>query len=274
MRKVHIGCSGFTYRDWRGTFYPSNLDNSSYLSYYEKFFSVLEVNYTFYSMPHRYTSESFINKTKKLRFSIKANRVFTHDRSFSEKELERFLEGIKPITESDRFIALLFQFPQSFHYSEEALEYLESLALAFSGYNRVIEFRHRSFSKKELFSFIENLGFSLVNTDAPKLKGVMVGPWESVGTINYIRLHGRNFQKWHGGEESYERYDYLYSEQELRELKEKIERIHLGKETFIFFNNHYRGKGVLNALKMKSLFGEEVKVPKGLKPLEIKRLWE
>jgi uncharacterized protein YecE (DUF72 family) len=244
------------------------------ISYYEKFFDVLEINYTFYSMPTTHTIEGFLLRTRTLRFAIKVNRIFTHERSYSEKEVERFLKGIEPITQSSRFIALLFQFPQSFGYSDSSLDYLERISIDFAGYEKVVELRSRSFGRKEVFERLEELGFSLVNVDAPKLKGVLVGPWLSVGDINYVRLHGRNREKWFSQEESYERYDYLYSEEELLEIKEKIERIYGNKDTYVFFNNHYRGKGALNALQLKEMFGERVTFPKGLKAVFSRKLWE
>ncbi|RLJ70227.1 uncharacterized protein YecE (DUF72 family) [Hydrogenivirga caldilitoris] len=274
MKGVYIGCSGFSYKDWRGTFYPSGISQSDLIRYYEKFFEVLEINYTFYSMPHTYTLESFLKKTRRLRFSIKVNSVFTHVRSYTDNELRKFKEGIKPIAESQRFIALLFQFPQNFTYSPESMVYLKRLSEDFVGYDRAIELRSRSFNRAEVFEELESLGFNLVNVDAPKIKGLLVGPWKSVGNFNYVRLHGRNKDKWFKGEESYERYDYLYSEEELLELKDKIEKLRQGKDTYIFFNNHYRGKGALNALQLKGLFSEAVEIPKGLVAAFSKRLWE
>jgi len=272
--RIHIGCSGFSYKDWRGTFYPSGISQSQMLPYYEKFFDVLEINYTFYSMPHQYTINSFLERTSRLRFAVKANRVFTHDRNYSKGDLKKFVSGISSLLESGRFIALLFQFPQSFHYDADSMEYLKKISADFAEMEKAVEFRSRSFSRGEVFEEIESLGFSLVNVDAPKLKGLFIGPWKSVGSLNYIRLHGRNAQKWHTGEEAYERYDYLYSEEELMQIKDRIEKLDLSRETYVFFNNHYRGKGALNALQLKELFGEQVNIPKGLKSLFSKRLWE
>jgi uncharacterized protein YecE (DUF72 family) len=274
FRNVYVGCSGFSYRDWKGTFYPSNIDQSEMIVYYEKFFDVVEINYTFYSMPHPYTMNSFLEKTKRLRFSIKVNRVFTHERNYGPDELRKFLEGCRPVLESERFICFLFQFPQSFTYSPESLDYLRKLSEDFHGYERVLELRSRSFGRSDLFEEVEALGFSLVNVDAPKVRGVLVGPWRSVGPLNYIRIHGRNAERWHDHEEAYQRYDYLYSPEELRELRDKILRIYGGKDTYVFFNNHYRGKGAYNALQMKELFGERVNIPKGLTATFSGSLWE
>jgi len=271
---VEIGCSGFFYRDWIGTFYPPSLSRSALIAYYERFFAVVEINYTFYRMPHPYTVESFLTRTERLRFSIKVNRVFTHERSFTAGDVERFLQGCIPLLESNRFVAFLFQFPPSFHYSPENVEFLKKLCGAFGDWRKAVEVRSRSFERSEFYSEIEGMGLSLVNTDAPKVRGVLVGPWRSVGEFNYIRLHGRNREAWSGEEESDERYDYLYSEEELRDLKRKIERIEEGKDTYVFFNNHPRGKAVLNALQLKELFGERVRIPPGLGAAFKKRLWE
>ncbi len=271
---VYVGCSGFSYRDWKGTFYPSHIDQSQMITYYERFFNVVEINYTFYSMPHPYTINSFLERTSRLRFAIKANSIFTHERDYTKEHLSRFLQGIAPLLESERFIALLFQFPQSFHYSPEGMDYIKKLSLDFRGIDKVIEFRSRSFSRREVFDELEGLGFSLVNVDAPRIKGLFLGPWRTVGTMNYVRLHGRNEDKWYKGEESYERYDYLYSEDELLRIKEKVARLAKEAETYVFFNNHYRGKGALNALQFKELFGEDVSIPKGLRSTFSPKLWE
>ncbi|MDQ7082846.1 MAG: DUF72 domain-containing protein [Aquificota bacterium] len=274
LRNIHIGCSGFSYKDWKGTFYPSRIDQSEMIAYYEKFFDVVEINYTFYTMPHPYTVEGFLEKTKRLRFAVKVNRVFTHERNYSGEDLKRFLEGCKPLLDSNRFICFLFQFPQSFGYSAESVDYLRRISEDFGGFQRVVEFRSRSFGRPEVYEVVESLGFSLVNVDAPKVKGVLVGPWRSVGVINYVRLHGRNRDRWHDHREAFERYDYLYSEEELKGLKEKVLSIYQGKDTYVFFNNHYRGKGAYNALQMKELFGERVSIPKGLTATFSAPLWE
>ena len=276
LKNIYIGCSGFSYKDWKGTFYPSHIQEGEMIKHYEQYFNIVEINYTFYSMPHPFTSKSFIEKTKKLKFAIKVNRVFTHERNYTNEDVKKFIEGIEPILgEEDRFICLLFQFPESFRYTQENLDYIRKLSREFSGIDRVIEVRHRSFANREFYEFVEEAGFSaLVNIDAPKVKGMLIGPWESIGTINYIRLHGRNKEKWHNHEEAYERYDYLYSMEELEEIKSKITKIYEGKNTYIFFNNHYRGKGAMNALQLKELFGENVKIPKGLLSTFAPKLWE
>ncbi len=272
---IRIGCSGFSYKDWKGTFYPSNIPEREMIIYYSRYFDVVELNYSFYSMPHPHTAKSFLERVPRMRFSVKANRVFTHDRSYTDREVSLFIKAIEPYVEANKLVAVLFQFPQSFHFSEDNVEYLRRLSKSFEGIDRVVEFRSRSFGRRDFLESLQELGFSLVNTDAPRIKGILVGPWLSVGDINYVRLHGRNSNRWFEHEKAYERYDYLYSEEELGEIKRRVEKIRGGKETYVFFNNHYRGKGALNALQLKEMFGQSVgSIPKGLYATHTKRLWE
>jgi uncharacterized protein YecE (DUF72 family) len=262
--RVYIGCSGFYYRDWVGTFYPPRLKRQEWLSYYEKFFNVLELNASFYRFPDRATVKSLLERTSKLRFALKAHRVFTHKRNYSKEDVRRFLYSIEPIANEERLIAILFQFPNNFGYSAEALNYIEKLSEDFRGFDRALEVRNKSFRRADFYQFLEDVGFSIVNCDAPKGDKFLVGPWVGVGSINYVRLHGRDPENL---------YDYLYSLEELKKLKEKIKALG-DRETYIFFNNTAKAKAVLNALQMKLLFGIEVEIPQSLQKAYAEREWE
>lgn len=242
--------------------------------YYERFFDVLELNFSFYRMPEREQIRAFLEKTKRLEFSVKAPSLFTHERKYTAGDVEKFRDSLEPLVESGRLIGILFQFPQSFRWNDEAREYLLRLSEDFSGLDRVIEPRNRSFLKGEVLMDLEIMGFSVANVDAPRLPGLFVGPWKIVGAINYVRLHGRNGEKWYEGETSSSRYNYLYSDEELKEVKEKLIRVFNGSVTYVFFNNHYRAKAVVNALRLKEMFGERVKFPSSLRGLMSPSLWE
>lgn len=262
--RVYVGCSGFYYKDWVGVFYPPSIKREDFIKYYAQFFEVLEINSSFYHFPDRSNIKRFLEKTKTLRFAFKAHRIFTHTRSYTKEDVKKFLYSIEPVVKEERFIALLFQFPASFGYSVENLEYIKRLSEDFSGYDRVIEVRNKSFRKKDFFSFLEGVGFSVVNADAPKGDEFLSGPWVAVGSINYIRLHGKDPQK---------PYDYLYSLEELKNLKRKI--LKLGdRDTYVFFNNTVGAKAVLNALQLKLLFGIKAEVPKSLQKAFREREWE
>ncbi|MFN3471427.1 MAG: DUF72 domain-containing protein [Aquificaceae bacterium] len=262
--RVYVGCSGFFYRDWVGVFYPPLLKREDYIWFYSKYFEVVEINSSFYNFPNRGTVKSMLSRTSTLKFAFKAHRTFTHSRSYRQEDVKKFLYALEPALEEDRFIALLFQFPESFGYKEESLEYLNKLSKDFIGLSKVIEVRNKSFKKADFYHLLEELGFSLVNTDAPKGSKFLVGPWVGVGSINYLRFHGRDPDHI---------YDYLYSLEELKKLKDKVKKLG-NKDTYIFFNNTVRAKAVLNALQFKLLFGIKAEVPKSLENSLKEKEWE
>ncbi|MEM3153408.1 MAG: DUF72 domain-containing protein [Candidatus Bathyarchaeia archaeon] len=247
-----------------GGFYPPLLKREDYIRFYSKYFEVVEINSSFYNLPNRGAVKSMLSRTSNLSFSFKAHRVFTHHRNYLKEDVKKFLHAIEPVIEEDRFIAILFQFPESFGYREENLQHIKRLSEDFRGLQKVVEIRNKSFKKSDFYSFLEELGFSLVNTDAPKGGGFLVGPWVGVGGINYVRIHGRDPKK---------PYDYIYSLEELKKLKEKIKKLG-SKDTYVFFNNTVKAQAVLNALQLKLLFGIRVDIPKSLQSSLREKEWE
>lgn len=262
--RIYAGCSGFFYRDWVGCFYPALLKREDYIRFYAEYFDVVEINASFYSFPNPNSVKSMLQRTSKLRFAFKAHRSFTHYRVYEKEDVKKFLNTIEPVLKEDRFIALLFQFPESFNYGEESLEYLKRLSEDFRTVRKVVEVRSRSFKKSDFYPFLEELGFSLVNTDAPKGKRFFLGPWLSVGPIGYVRLHGRNPEKL---------YDYQYSLEELKKIREKVRKLK-GEEVYVFFNNTVRAQAVLNALQFKLLLGVKTEIPTNLQRSLREKEWE
>ena len=72
--KIYIGCSGFSYREWRGVFYPQNMPKDRWLEHYKKYFSVVELNFSFYKFPSQNITRSLVLKAPHLRFSVKVTR--------------------------------------------------------------------------------------------------------------------------------------------------------------------------------------------------------
>ncbi len=260
--KIYVGCSGFSYNEWRGIFYPQRLPKELWLEYYKRFFSTLELNFSFYKFPSQSITRNLVLKAPHLRFSIKAHQKFTHRRDYSKQDVEYFLKGIEPIVEKDNLIAILFQFPESFGMNEENWEYLEKLHYDFGEYTQVFELRNKSWHMREFFRWLDERNITIANIDAPKELGWAIGPWISTGEINYVRLHGRNPEN---------PYDYLYTEEELEEILRKVKKIYQEKPTFVFFNNTVGAKCVANAIKFKQLLGvwnENIPIPNA-----IKRMW-
>jgi len=254
---ILIGCSGYSYEDWKGVFYPPDIKKRDMLRYYEKKFPIVEINATYYTFLGEKSFRSMLEKTRHLLFSVKLHSVFTHRREYSEEERTRFLSSLRPLVEKGRLKALLIQFPYSFRYSPKNMDYMKRLREDFQPIPAAIEFRNNGWKRDEVFRAVDEMeNTALVSVDAPALPGLFRGPWESIGDFDYIRLHGRNREKWYNHRESWERYDYEYSEEELHEIAQGIKSMK-NREKIIFFNNHYRGKGPRNALELMKILGVE-----------------
>jgi len=120
----------------------------------------------------------------------------------------------------------------------------------------VVEFRNRGWAQQETLDMLteHNLGYCCV--DEPALRGLMPRLGVATSETGYVRFHGRNAEQWWEHEEAWQRYDYLYSEEELREWVGKVEAItERTHRTYVFFNNHYQGKAALNASLFDQLLG-------------------
>ena len=100
-----------------------------------------------------------------------------------------------------------------------------------------------------------------VNVDQPLFHD-SVKPADTVtGPVGYARLHGRNFEKWFAHGETWERYNYLYSKEELAPWVHRIGNMAREKETYAIMNNHFRGQAVVNAVDLKEALGQDAKLP-------------
>ena len=259
---ILIGTSGYDYPEWKGVFYPEDLKRKDFLSYYASQFNALELNNTFYNMPTAERLFSFYERSGGLlQFSVKANRLLTHeiDRNWQVAATD-FLTALAPLAEKSSLCAVLFQFPQSFHYTDENRIYLAKLISEFQGFPVVIEFRHVEWIKESVLKGLEERCASLCFCDMPQLKALPDGKTVKapfIGPTAYIRLHGRNEPAWYSNDSSpngSSRYTYDYSDSELDEFIPVIKSAVIsGKKPVVFFNNHPNGSGANNAKKLKEL---------------------
>jgi uncharacterized protein YecE (DUF72 family) len=278
---VRIGTAGWSYKDWDGIFYPSGMQRRKQhpLEYLARFFDTTEINTSFYGPLKPELAKLWCRKVeavnKNFLFTAKLYRAFTHSpmslteptsaasiRPTDDDEI-RTREGLDAIANEGRLGALLIQFPVSFKNTSLNREYLERLLRQFIEYPRVVEVRHSSWNDAAtLASFTqENVGFC--NIDQPVI-GRSLAPTEHVtGTVGYIRLHGRNYEQWFDSDNRNDRYNYLYSPQELTGWKEKIERVaKLAQTTYVITNNHFESKAGVNALELKAMIsGKHVLAP-------------
>ena len=272
MKNILIGTSGYDYPEWKGVFYPLDLKRADFLKYYASQFNALELNNTFYNMPTAERLLSYYERSEgKLKFSIKANRLLTHEIAFNWQTVAADLKlALTPLLNKDCLSALLFQFPESFHYSNNNRVYLAKVIQAFDGFPVVIEFRHRDWIRESVFDGLEKRKTGIVFCDMPmcvstnvnnfyKANGPLAGRMPQlknlpdgtllktpfIGNTAYIRLHGRN---------SSSGYCYDYSDEELKSFVPIINAaVQEGKKVQIYFNNHPSGSGAKNALYLKSI---------------------
>ncbi|MFN3820968.1 MAG: DUF72 domain-containing protein [bacterium] len=253
----YIGTSGFSFRDWRGTFYPLSLASNEHLPYYAQHFDVVEINATYYEIPGRRTFESMVQRTPdRFGFWVKLPGVATHTRDDPRPTMERWNEALAPLKEASRMRGGLAQMPPSFRPSEEArsrlllLKELAKVPLA-------VEFRHRSWQNDDTYHWLEESGFILVAVDAPPLPYLPSPQGVTTGGMGYVRFHGRNIAAWSGVSRG-DRYNYEYSQEELLEWLPRLKAISQSAEvTYIFFNNCHAGQAVRSAMMMRELIAEE-----------------
>ncbi len=247
-----IGTSGYSYRDWKGVFYPPGVGQSGMLAYYSGHFPAVEINATYYGIPKPAVFERMVESTPEgFEFVVKANKATTHDGADSDVAAA-FLGSVAPLRESGRLSGVLAQFPWGFRNDEKNRGYLSSLAGRYRGMPLFAEFRHNSWNRPEVFRFLDDIGAHFVSVDEPQMGDMMPPVARATGGIGYIRFHGRNEKDWWGA--SGDRYNYFYDESELDPWIERVEELEKTVwKLYAFFNNCHQGYAVRNALMFRDL---------------------
>ena len=269
--RVRVGPAGWSYPDWEGVVYPRPKPRGFHpAQYLAQFFDTIEINTSFYQPPRAENAKAWVSRVEHnpdFRFTAKLWKGFTHDRTAGREDEKRFKAGIAPIAEAGRLGALLLQFPWSFRNTRENREHVGALVVQFMEYPLVVEVRHGSWNQPDIYQMLSDLGVGFCNIDQPVI-GRSIAP-SSVATapVGYVRLHGRNYEKWFNSDnEPEQRYNYLYR---LDELQPWVERIRFLMErvgaAYVITNNHYGGKGIVNALQIVHLLsGQPVRAPESL----------
>jgi uncharacterized protein YecE (DUF72 family) len=273
--RVRVGTSGWSYPKgggtWDGVFYPPRLADKDKLAFYAQYFDTVEVNSSFYRPPSPYAARAWASKVPDdFRFTAKLWQKFTHPRMFEKAtgraalvdptDFEVFSEGLAPLVEANKLGVLLAQFPTSFKPDVETLEYLEDLIrqLRGAGFPLAVELRHRAWTESEearpIRDFMAGEGVAWVMIDEPRFKTSIRHVPLTTGERAYFRFHGRNYQSWWRHAESEDRYNYLYTPGEQREIAQDVLEIAgRTRETYAFYNNHYGAKAVVNAVQLQQL---------------------
>ncbi len=261
---IYIGTAGFSYKDWRGEFYPERFESRFMLEYYSSRFPVVEINSTWHALPSPRSILSMAERTPPdFRFIIKAFKGITHQFQDNEESFKGFREVLKPMEDYGKLAGVLVQFAWGFKNERKNVDYLRMIRERFPQETLIVEFRNEGWITPQTMELLKDLEMAFCCVDEPRLKG-LVGHHAYLTTdTGYVRFHGRNYQTWWDkNRESWERYNYLYSEEELAEWLPDI--VSMGKSarnTYVIFNNHYRGQAVRNARMMAQLLPAELVVP-------------
>lgn len=262
---IRIGPAGWSYTDWEGTVYPKHGSRFDHLAYLASFFDTIEINSPFYRIPPPTHAKSWVRRVSSnpdFKFTSKVFRNFTHERTaISDDEVTAFRHYLDPLMEAGRLGAILLQFPWSFRNEPESREHLEKLFAALAPYPKALEVRHATFQNDEFIRWLDEQGVSWVNVDQPLFHESVKPADTATGPVAYVRLHGRNYEKWFAHSESWERYNYLYSKEELEPWVDRIRSMAKDKETYVITNNHFRGQAIVNAGDLKEAIGQGRKLP-------------
>jgi uncharacterized protein YecE (DUF72 family) len=273
---VRVGPAGWSYEDWKGVVYPKNAGSKfDQLAYIATYFDVIEINSSFYRPPSEKTARSWVRRVAhnhKFKFTAKLYQRFTHERDKATAQDERdYRLGIDPLVEASKLGAVLMQFPWSFKNTPEDREYLDSLISRFREYPLVVEVRHSSWNAPEVYQSLEERGIGFCNIDQPLFSRSIKPSAVTTSSVGYVRLHGRNYQHWFAevsddSRARAERYNYLYSPEELAPWVDKIKKVAAHSvESYVITNNHFQGKGVVNALEIEhELTGRKAPAPPSL----------
>lgn len=253
---VIVGTSGYSYKDWVGPYYPAGTRPDAMLGLYAGEFRAVELNFSYYGLPKAATLEKMAMRVDDgFKFTLKLHKDLTHERDRARESMPAFREALRPLTESGKLGGLLAQFPNSFQGTRENCRHLLWLAEELQGCGLAVEFRHDSWDREDIPAWLARHGIALCSVDLPRLQGLPapVARLADPG-MAYLRFHGRNAASWYRHEESYQRYQYVYSGPELAEWVPRVKELAgQAAAVYVFFNNHFGGQAAVDARAFRLL---------------------
>jgi uncharacterized protein YecE (DUF72 family) len=276
VARIRIGTCSWADEALSKYFYPPGTPSGARLPYYAEHFDTVEVDSTYYRLPvpemvERWaerTPEDFVIHVKAFgamtRHAVKLDQLPTDlrdeapvddkgrlerpSREFRAEIFRRFREALEPLRSAGKLGGILMQFAPYVVPRESSIDYLEWAREQLGEDEMFVEFRHRSWyeddQRAETLALLERIGATHVVVDAPKVDAKNVPPTVLAVTssMTYVRFHGRNADTWNvRGRSAAERFDYLYSEDELREWVEPLQELAgQAEQAFAVFNNNNR----------------------------------
>jgi len=232
MATYWIGTSGYTHKEWRGTFYPSDVPDQEQLRFYAERFASVELNYTFYRMPSVRMLHGWAKETPdRFAFTLKAPREITYDLRLRDAAdvVSDFCDTARAL--KSKLGAILFQVPPFLKRDVPRLEdFLHQMA---PGFRVAFEFRNPSWFTDEVYDCLRRFDIALCLVHAPE----RLVPWEATAEFGYFRLRQPD-----------------YTDEDLDECARRIEALACGwREVFVYFKHEAEGRGPVLAGKLRAL---------------------
>ncbi len=284
---IHIGTSGYYFDDWLGRFNPPKISGKKLqalsedekkeqdrLLFYQKYFSFVEINHTYYQEP---VLQSFVDIERRSKasmlYAVKVNKEISHTKSWEAGKakvlMEKHVQAVSPLIETGRFYSFLIQLEDHVERSLKAMDYLLTVAegATKSKVDVHIEFRNITWHNEQVLQALKDNGIGICNTEIPSFSHTF--PLKSYATTDkgYVRYSGLNRDNWYPRglkttskdrlDSRNARYNYLYSLDEIKErLEGQLKLIRKTSQTVVAFNNHFQIKAIRNAIQNIQLIKE------------------
>lgn len=226
MATIYIGTSGWSYTEWKGSFYPEEMKSEDYLQHYSTVFSATEINNTFYHLPDEGRLKSWMEATPDdFIFAIKASRYITHNKKLKDPEdsTHKFFDAIKPL--KDKSGPILFQLPPNWHSNPQRLE--EFLKVLPKDYQYTFEFRDKDWLNDTIYEVLKKYNAALCIYDFDGFES----PEVITADFVYVRLHGPE-----------KAYQGSYHGNRLNSYADKLRQWQQqGNDVYCFFDNDQKG---------------------------------
>jgi uncharacterized protein YecE (DUF72 family) len=264
---VRIGTCSWADEGLLRAWYPRGVSTAeARLRHYAERFDTVEVDSPFYRLPDPDVARRWAQRTPDgFVFHAKAAKGMTHHEEGDRvQSFADFRASLEPLELSGKLRGVLLQFHPRFVKSRKALVELESVRGLLDPLVPLIEFRHRSWMEEDeresTLAFLERHGLAYVSVDAPRTRASNVMPRVAAAThpLAYIRFHGRNVRTWNiKAEKSWQRFDWMYSAEELEEWVGPIERLAAeADEVYAMFNNNRDDFAPRSATILRGLLDE------------------
>jgi len=275
---VRLGTCSFADEGLLKAWYPRGVSTSrARLRYYAERFDTTEVDSPYYHLPDPGVTRNWAQRTPpEFTFHVKAHKTMTfHDGEPTDDAFAEFRTSLRPLELSGKLRSVLLQYHPRFTKTPAAMAELERAPERLAPLVPLVEFRHRSWmepdERADTLAFLERTGLAYVSLDSPMTRASNVVARHAVAThpVAYVRFHGRNAKTWNiTAEKSSERFNWMYSQDELEEWVPKLERLAGdADEVYAMFNNNRDDFAPRSAVLLRGLLEEAgVPVSGGLEP--------